>query len=260
MENTYLTALHGMETILPSLDRPLDSFKKKTYSDYFKRYYEAHIQTYTAVEEGYVHAIDKEQYIFNMAEAAVSAPAAQIDRTAKKSKREARLIDTNLCFVVYVFPGILKYGGESAGPLTQEILRMWKERFPETNLSCATFEEIEAGFHRKFCYITTAVCECFQKPDDCYELTLLRNYRDGYLMSQPEGEEIIHEYYDVAPTIVKRINRSTDKMAVYQMIWEKYLQPCIHMIENGEEEDCKELYIQMVRELQEEYFYQKTAS
>lgn len=260
MENTYLTALHGMEQILPALERPLESFKKKSYSDYFNRYYEACIPTYATVEKGYLHAVDKAQYIFNMAEAAVMSPASEIGRIPKKNKREAKLMDTNLCFVVYVIPGILKYGGESAAPLTQEILRMWKERFPETNLSSATFEEIEAGFHRKFCYITTAVCECFGKPDDCYELTLLRSYRDSYLMSQPEGEELIRRYYDVAPTIVKRINRSADKKAVYQMIWETYLQPCIRMIENGEKEACKELYIQMVNELQEEYFYQKTVS
>lgn len=260
MENTYLTALHGMEQILPPLERPLESFKKKTYSDYFNQYYETHVQTYTAVEEGYQRAVDKAQYIFNMAEAAVVSPATEIERIAKKNKRQARLLDTNLCFVVYVIPGILKYGGESAHPLIQEILRMWKEHFPETNLSSASFEDIEAGFHRKFCYITTAVCECFGKPDDCYELTLLRSYRDSYLMSQPEGEELIHRYYDVAPTIVKRINRSSDKKAIYQIIWETYLQPCIRMIEDGEKEACKELYIQMVNELQEEYFYQKTAS
>lgn len=259
MENTYLTAFHGMEQIMPEFERPLESFKKKTYADFFRKYYEEHVQIYAAVEKGYLSAVDKEQYILNMAGVAVSGPIQQVQKIAKKNKREAKLMDANLCMVVYVLPGILKYAGESAKPLTEEILRLWKAQFPTTNLSAAPFEEIEAGFHKKFCYITTAVCECFGKADDCYELTILRNYRDGYLMSQPEGEEIIREYYDVAPTIVKRINRCEQKKQIYRMIWETYLQPCIHMIEDGENEECKELYIRMVKELQEEYFYQKAS-
>ena len=33
-----------------------------------------------------------------------------------------------------------------------------------------------------FCYITTAVCRSMDKADNCYELTTLREYRDGYLL------------------------------------------------------------------------------
>ena len=127
--------------------------------------------------------------------------------------------------------------------------------FPKSNLQAADYEFIEKGFHKKFCYITTAVCETFQKPDDCYELTLLRNYRDQYLAALPEGEEIIRAYYDVAPTIVKHINRQKNAGEIYRDIWSDYLSPCIHMIEEGKNEECKDLYIKMVRDLQKEYFY-----
>lgn len=254
-ENTYLTALHGMERVIPDARQFVSMFNRKSYGDAFQKYYEAHAVTFGAVETGYQNAIDKTQYLFNMAEAAVRPAAAEVQKMSGRSKQEKELIDSNLSMVVYVLPGILYYKGESAKPLTDEILRQWKAQFPKTNLSAAPFEEIESGFHKKWCYITTAVCETFGKPDDCYELTLLRNYRDSYLQSQPDGEEVIREYYDVAPTIVKRINRQPDKKKIYRGIWETYLSPCITMIENDEKAACKELYIEMVRTLQERYFY-----
>lgn len=254
-ENTYLTALHGMEQLIPGARQYVSMFSRKNYGSAFQKYYEANAATYQAVETGYQNAIDKTQYLFNMAQAAVSPGVAAVNKLPGKSKQEKELIDCNLSIVVYVLPGILYFKGESGKPLTDEILRQWKEQFPKTNLSSAPFEEIESGFHKKWCYITTAVCETFGKPDDCYELTLLRNYRDSYLQNQPDGEAVIREYYDVAPTIVKRINRQPDRKKIYRGIWDTYLSPCITMIENDEKESCKELYIEMVRTLQERYFY-----
>ncbi|EET61614.1 hypothetical protein BRYFOR_06297 [Marvinbryantia formatexigens DSM 14469] len=254
-ENTYLTALHGMEELILDARQFVPMFSRKNYSSAFQKYYEAHTATFQAVETGYQNAIDKTQYVFNMAQAAVTPAAEAANKPAGKSKKEKELIDCNLSMVVYVFPAILYFKGESAGALTDEMLRQWKEQFPKTNLSAAPYEDIESGFHKKWCYITTAVCETFGKPDDCYELTVLRNYRDSYLQSQPDGEEIIREYYDVAPTIVKHINRQPDRKEIYRSIWDTYLNPCLTMIENDEKESCRELYTEMVRTLQERYFY-----
>lgn len=44
------------------------------------------------------------------------------------------------------------------------------------------------------CYITTAVCEFYGKPDDCYELTEFRKFRDEWLALQPDGELLIKNY------------------------------------------------------------------
>lgn len=106
-------------------------------------------------------------------------------------------------------------------------------------------EKIEEG-----CYITTATCEAFGKPDDCYELTRFRTYRDTWLRKQPDGEELIREYYATAPQIVAAINSSPDRMKIYRELNEKYLVPCLHYIEAGENQACKDLYIHMVHEMQ----------
>ncbi|GHT83929.1 hypothetical protein FACS1894137_06260 [Spirochaetia bacterium] len=106
----------------------------------------------------------------------------------------------------------------------------------------------------KGCFITTAVCQSFSKPDDCYELTAFRDFRDNWLAKQPDGEAIIKRYYNTAPQIVSAINRRTDKDAVYLGIWNEYLAECLHLIEAGELEDCKKLYVQMVERLENGFF------
>jgi hypothetical protein len=100
------------------------------------------------------------------------------------------------------------------------------------------------------------VCESQHKSDDCYELSLFRTFRDDYLLRSDEGEALVQEYYDVAPTIVKHIGRQQDAASIYENIWQQYLSPCIRLIESDENEKCVELYKQMVYNLKEMYFNQ----
>jgi hypothetical protein len=103
------------------------------------------------------------------------------------------------------------------------------------------------------CFITSAVCRSFAKPDDCYELSLFRQFRDGWLTEQPEGPALIEQYYRSAPGIVAAIDRSPAPDAVYRRIWDEHLAPCLRAIENGQLEDCKGRYISMVETLGAEY-------
>ncbi len=254
--NAYLTGIEGMPKLLLELENPLQSFHKKTYEDSFKRAYERNLPTLDAVESGYNLVIDKDQFLTNMAEALAKAAKSEVDKIEKRGKRDQQLVDYNMAMAVYVLPMILEYKGNSTKPLCEKVLAAWKKEFPKSNIQAAEYEVILSGFHKKFCYITTAVCETFHKPDDCYELTLLRGYRDSYLMAQPEGEEMIREYYDVAPSIVKHINKRKDRAEIYRGVWDEYLAPCIQMIEEGENEACQKLYRDMVYTLKERYFRQ----
>ena len=165
-------------------------------------------------------------------------------------------MDLNMSMAVFILPMVLEFKGNSSKPLSEKLTNSWKKAFPKSNIQAAEFSFIEEGFHKKFCYITTAVCESFGKADNCYELTLLRDYRDTYLASLPDGEALIEEYYDVAPSIVKHINQKASSHDIYYSIWEQYLSPCINMIEHGQMEECCELYKKMVYDLKDEYFLQ----
>lgn len=100
------------------------------------------------------------------------------------------------------------------------------------------------------CFITTAVCSSFGKPDDCYELTTFRNFRDTWLAAQPDGKNLIAEYYAVAPKIVAAINRLAEPSRLYREIWEIFLEPCLKNIERGRFSDCKKIYVAMVKQLE----------
>ena len=106
---------------------------------------------------------------------------------------------------------------------------------------------------KRGCFITTAVCKYYNKPDNCYELELLRNFRDTWLAAQPDGKELIEEYYDIAPDIVTALNASDEKDKVYKHIWSTYIEPCIRLIELDAKDACKNLYIKMVNELKSKF-------
>lgn len=103
------------------------------------------------------------------------------------------------------------------------------------------------------CFITTAVCDSFGKPDDCFELTAFRKFRDTWLVSQPDGKNLIAEYYSIAPKIVANINHLVDAPQIYKNIWQKYLAPCLNFINIGDNLSCKQKYVEMVRELKKSY-------
>ena len=102
------------------------------------------------------------------------------------------------------------------------------------------------------CYITTATCEEYGKPDDCYELTSFRSFRDDWLINQPDGKELIDRYYKTAPKVVELINKQTNRTEIYHYLNDTYLAQCLKCIEEGDNEKCKILYISMM-----EYLYRE---
>ena len=98
----------------------------------------------------------------------------------------------------------------------------------------------------KDCYITTATCEEYGKSDNCYELTMFRSFRDTWLRKQPDGEQLIKRYYATAPALVELINKQPNRRAIYRHLNEAYLSKCLRYIEDGENNKCKELYVDMV--------------
>lgn len=99
------------------------------------------------------------------------------------------------------------------------------------------------------CFVTSAVCRTFGKPDNCYELTMFRAFRDEWLIKQPDGLRLIEEYYQAAPAIVAEIDRRPDSETIYQSIWDTYLQPCLHYIETEQYSACKNTYADMINRL-----------
>jgi len=103
------------------------------------------------------------------------------------------------------------------------------------------------------CFLTSACVETKGLPDDCYELTTLRKFRDEYLAKLECGKCEIAHYYHVAPTIVERIKISKESAKVFDQIYDELVSPCVTMIEEGNLSGAHELYRAKVRELQAQY-------
>lgn len=170
-----------------------------------------------------------------------------------KSKREMARVDHNMAMVSYFLPLIRDVKDPRADELAQAMADAWNETFPGNKISGMTIAEIKGGFRSSPCFITTAVCESLGRPDDCYELTLLRRYRNTYMMCSEQGAAAVKEYYRIAPAIVDRIDSRPDSSEIYNMIWTRYLSPCIRLIEENRLFDCADAYTDMVDVLKQQY-------
>jgi len=166
-----------------------------------------------------------------------------------KRKREVHQIDSNMNMVCFFVPLIHSVNKD----LAIKTIDVWNEKMPNSKIGLSSVEEINGGFKKGLCYITTAVCEVLNKGDNCQELTIIRDYRDQYLANTAEGEQVIDTYYNIAPTIVNRINKAEESSRIYKQIWIGYIQPCLTLIKEGKNEECRELYTQMVTLLERKY-------
>lgn len=55
---------------------------------------------------------------------------------------------------------------------------------------------------KKGCFLTTAACEHRGLSDDCFELQVMRAFRDEVLLESPAGRAMVQHYYDIAPKLV----------------------------------------------------------
>ena len=98
------------------------------------------------------------------------------------------------------------------------------------------------------CYLTTACVQYKGLPDDCYELSTLRNFRDQYVTKLPNGEELVKKYYKTASQIVEIINNSANKDEIYSKMYD-FILLCIEKINANDYESALNLYITMVDKL-----------
>lgn len=243
--------LRDIAPLFEEMDKLLHAFKKDTYEETFKDYmqkngeYFKELNRMLASEENSGFADEYADIVINFAESVIQSMNGKV-------KKENCQINYNMFMAVYFMPAVLEGRQAGAQPLLDSICKKWSERFKGQNIKGAEFAAICSGFKSKLCYVTTAVCRSLHKPEDCYELELLRDYRDNYLLNNGEAA-LVEKYYDIAPTIVKRIDKLADADEKYRYIWENYLKPCVAAIESGRLEECKEAYIDMVEELQEQY-------
>lgn len=231
------------------------NFKRQTYPEIIDQLYTNHVNTFAELEKYFHMQNDDYEVLRDISTIFAKTASDELDLLSKR-KRSMLMLDYNMTMVTFILPLLGRRREPFIDIFADMCVEEWNKTFPTTKIEKSTQADIQGGFKTGLCYISTAVCKSQNKADDCYELNLLRNYRDDYLIKDTsDGMEIITEYYDIAPTIVNRINRDINATSIYDDIWMQYLQPCIHMIEDGKKEESKELYINMVQNLSLKYFH-----
>ena len=103
------------------------------------------------------------------------------------------------------------------------------------------------------CFISTACVEAQGLPDDCLELTTLRQFRDNTLVYLPKGREAIKEYYAVAPGIVEKINQRGDKNKIYTGLFDNLVKRSVDLVLVGKHEEAFSHYKNIVAQLKAIY-------
>lgn len=237
----------------------LNMFKRKTYAETFQILYRGNQECLNVLAEACSEDADREE-LEAYARVIPEYAKEKLDGISSKRKKERFFADYNMTMAVYVIPlvnySVFHNKRDQGNPLTVRMIEIWNE-LPVTGytLSESSYDLIQSGFKNRLCYITTAVCSSRNQPDDCYELETLRRYRDDYLAQTESGRQLIEEYYDIAPGIVMAVGMRPDAPEIYEGLYKNYLLPCIRLIEKDKKEECRELYIDMVQELQKRYFY-----
>lgn len=243
--------LRNIAPLFGGMDKRIRAFRRETYEELFKEYLKENRTFFSELNRA-LTAGEEGDLSYELPTVIVTYVEDALGQISGKRKREAAQIDYNMFMAVFFLPAVLDGKQKGARMLAGCICGKWGKTFKGNRIQWADYESIASGFRTKLCYITTAVCRSLKKPEDCYELELLRSYRDGYLL-QTGGDALVEEYYDIAPTIVRRIEKSPDAGNEYLYLWERYLRPCVSAIENGEMEACKAIYVEMVEELKRQY-------
>lgn len=235
----------------------IKDFNQKNYEDLFKGFLDTYGPYVMSVIEKAGELSDpseKEEYFNSYAES-LSLYVKNIIDSFPEKKRQKYSVDHNVNMVAYFLPVVTYYKLPDYMTLGETFVKVWNDNHTTSNvLQLSSYEAIGGGFKKSiFCYITTAVCDTLGKADDCYELTLLRNYRDQYLAKTEDGKALIKEYYEIAPRLVLSIDTYDSCNSIYSDLYSEYILPCIKDIENEKLEDCKEKYVHMVRSLEEQY-------
>ncbi|MDD3402186.1 MAG: hypothetical protein PHQ72_02360 [Hespellia sp.] len=242
------------EKMIEFFEKTLDltkSFQKKTYQNQINAAYDEYQEMYQMLQE----KLENSEEAIEEISSYIPEYAAEAMKDMPKRKQQLQKIDNNMAMVSFFVPLMGKVRSDKAEHFTDQLVQSWNEMFPDAKIGKSNVEQIQGGFKKGLCYITTAVCESLGKEDDCYELTLLRDYRDRYLMETTEGVDVVKEYYNIAPTIVNRIGKEDNSKEIYQNIWVEYLQPCVKLIEQEQMEECQETYSKMMYELEGKYLY-----
>lgn len=143
-----------------------------------------------------------------------------------------------------------------------ELILMYKnQNEQQTDMSSEAESYDDGGYnvylqeYSQGCFITSAVCRTFGKPDDCPELTAFRSFRDSFMKKDETMSKDVERYYKIAPSICAAIDSKGKAYAQkeYYSIWDEYLSKAFDAINTNEYQMAYDIYKTMVLNLEDKY-------
>lgn len=103
------------------------------------------------------------------------------------------------------------------------------------------------------CYLTTAMVDVLELPDDTFCLEVLRKYRDTYLINTEDGPAILNDYDTVGSIISERIKNDENCFGIATTMYHQYISPAVQNILQGNNETALEIYENMTLDLMDHY-------
>ena len=103
-----------------------------------------------------------------------------------------------------------------------------------------------AGYDPGGCFITEAVMSTSGQGDNAEELQVLRGFRDTVLMASPQGQEMVNEYYAIAPVVVEAVAARPDGVKIFQDLKAQFIDPAVAAVKAGDNEQALQIYAQMI--------------
>lgn len=103
------------------------------------------------------------------------------------------------------------------------------------------------------CFISSACVEYKQLADDCYELQVLRQFRDNMVATDESVRELVLNYYRKAPSIVKNIRQLDNPDEIWSELYDNLVLKCVSYIEDEDFEAAKDNYLQIFKELEKRF-------
>ena len=103
------------------------------------------------------------------------------------------------------------------------------------------------------CYLTTAMCEILNEPDNCYVLETLRSFRDNVMKNDENCTPLLEEYDVIGPQICKKLYQDEQKEVIARSMLYLRIYPAINAIKNEKYDDAIEIYKDMTELLKEKY-------
>lgn len=103
------------------------------------------------------------------------------------------------------------------------------------------------------CFLTSACVHHKNLPDNCYELSSLRNLRDKIMLPNAQYSRLIREYKIVAPKMLLNINAASNKDEIMESIYVNLVLPSVCLIENDKNIEAIAHYRDFVEEMKMRY-------